>query len=154
MMGKEHLKRREVAFSMEAERVEEFEIFPTTAESPSLLHYTSGTTGLPKGVKHVHYSLISQFLTGKWALDINEDDVYWCTADPGWVTGTSYGIIAPWAIGTTQCVLDAGFSADAWYKFIEKYKVTVWYSAPTAIRSLMKAGKKWSKNMTFPPCDI
>jgi len=139
--GKKPLREREIAFSLEeAEPVEELEIYPTKAESPSLIHYTSGTTGKPKGVKHVHYSLISQYLTAKWVLDLKEDDVYWCTADPGWVTGTSYGIIGPWSLGVTQCVLDSGFSADNWYRFIEKHQVTVWYSAPTAIRSLMKAG--------------
>ncbi len=138
--GKKELKDREIAFSMEAQGTEALEIHPTRAESPSLLHYTSGTTGLPKGVQHVHYSLISQYLTAKWVLDLRDDDLYWCTADPGWVTGTSYGIIAPWAMGVTQCVLDAGFSAEAWYRFIQKYRITVWYSAPTAIRSLMKAG--------------
>ena len=73
-------------------------------------------------------------------LDLQDDDIYWCTADPGWVTGTSYGIIAPFSLGVTQCVLDAGFSAENWYQFIEKHRITVWYSAPTAIRSLMKAG--------------
>jgi len=135
------LEKREFAFSLEESApVEHFEIYPTKAESPSVLHYTSGTTGQPKGVKHVHYSLISQYLTAKWVLDLQENDIYWCTADPGWVTGTSYGIIGPWSLGITQCVLDSGFSAQAWYKFIEKYKVTMWYSAPTAIRSLMKAG--------------
>lgn len=139
--GKKPLREREIAFSLEeAKPVEKLDIYPTKAESPSLLHYTSGTTGKPKGVKHVHYSLISQYLTAKWVLDLKEDDVYWCTADPGWVTGTSYGIIGPWSLGVTQCVLDSGFSADNWYRFIEKHQVTVWYSAPTAIRSLMKAG--------------
>lgn len=138
--GKKELKEKEIAFSMEGTRTEQLRIHPTKADSPSLLHYTSGTTGLPKGVKHVHYSLISQYLTAKWVLDLREADVYWCTADPGWVTGTSYGIIAPWALGVTQCVLDSGFSAEAWYRFIQKYRVSVWYSAPTAIRSLMKAG--------------
>jgi acetyl-CoA synthetase len=139
--GKTPLKEREVAFSLEKSApVDTFDSFPTTAESPSLLHYTSGTTGQPKGVKHVHYSLISQYLTTKWALDLQDEDIYWCTADPGWVTGTSYGIIGPWSMGVTQAVLDSGFSTEAWYKFIEKYKVTMWYSAPTAIRSLMKAG--------------
>ncbi|MDP8231649.1 MAG: AMP-binding protein, partial [Candidatus Zophobacter franzmannii] len=93
-----------------------------------------------KGVMHVHYSLISQYLTTKWLLDLKDDDNYWCTAAPGWVTGTSYGIIGAWASGITQCVNDIGFSADAWYKFIEKHKISIWYSAPTAIRSLMKAG--------------
>jgi acetyl-CoA synthetase len=135
------LESREVAFSLdEAVPVDNLEIFPTKAESPSVLHYTSGTTGQPKGVKHVHYSLISQYLTAKWVLDLRDDDIYWCTADPGWVTGTSYGIIGPWSLGITQCVLDSGFSAQTWYKFIEKYRITMWYSAPTAIRSLMKAG--------------
>ena len=122
--------------------VEDLEIFPTKAESPSVLHYTSGTTGQPKGVKHVHYSLISQYLTTKWVLDIQDDDIYWCTADPGWVTGTSYGIIGGFATGATSCVQDVGFSADSWYKFIEKHRITMWYSAPTAIRSLMKAGEE------------
>jgi acetyl-CoA synthetase len=139
--GKSPLQDREEAFSMEGlGGVEDYDVYPTYAESPSVLHYTSGTTGMPKGVQHVHYSLISQYLTAKWVLDLRDDDLYWCTADPGWVTGTSYGIIAPFALGVTQCVLDSGFSAEAWYKFIEKNKVTVWYSAPTAIRSLMKAG--------------
>ena len=140
-------ENREIGFSLEdTPPVEKFTIFPTKAESPSVLHYTSGTTGQPKGVKHVHYSLISQYLTTKWVLDLRDDDIYWCTADPGWVTGTSYGIIGPWSLGVTQCVLDSGFSAPAWYKFIEKYKVTMWYSAPTAIRSLMKAGDEVVKN--------
>lgn len=135
------LEKGEILFSLEnSEPVDNFDIFPTRAESPSVLHYTSGTTGLPKGVKHVHYSIISQYLTTKWVLDIRDEDIYWCTADPGWVTGTSYGIIGPWSLGATQCVLDSGFTAQAWYRFIEKYRITVWYSAPTAIRSLMKAG--------------
>ncbi len=139
--GKAPLRKQEVAFSLDASQpVESFEVYPTNAESPSVLHYTSGTTGQPKGVQHVHSSLISQYLTAKWVLDLQDDDIYWCTADPGWVTGTSYGIIAPFSLGITQCVLDLGFFAEAWYKFIEKHHVTVWYSAPTAIRSLMKAG--------------
>jgi acetyl-CoA synthetase len=95
---------------------------------------------MPKGAQHVHYSLISQYLTAKWVLDLRPDDVYWCNADPGWVTGTSYGIIGPWANGVTQVVLDSGFNAERWYRFIEKYRVTVWYSAPTAIRLLMREG--------------
>jgi len=138
--GKE-LLNDEVSFRLkDAETVENLDIYPTKSETPSVLHYTSGTTGQPKGVKHVHYSLISQYFTTKWVLDLKTDDVYWCTADPGWVTGTSYGIIGPWSLGIAQCVLDAGFSAETWYRFIEKYKITVWYTAPTAIRSLMKAG--------------
>ena len=141
------LGSRELSFNLDdAIPVENIEIFPTKAESPSVLHYTSGTTGQPKGVKHVHYSLISQYLTTKWVLDLQDDDIYWCTADPGWVTGTSYGIIGPWSLGITQCVLDIGFSAQTWYKFIEKHRISMWYSAPTAIRSLMKAGDEIIKN--------
>jgi acetyl-CoA synthetase len=137
------LQEREAAFDMmAAQRVEEFSVYPTVAESPSVLHYTSGTTGQPKGAQHVHYSVISQYLTTKWVLDLHEDDIYWCNADPGWVTGTSYGIIGPWSNGATQVVFDSGFNAARWYDFIEKYKVTVWYSAPTAIRLLMKEGKE------------
>jgi acetyl-CoA synthetase len=122
--------------------VQHFQVYPSVAETPSVLHYTSGTTGQPKGAQHVHYSLIAQYLTAKWVLDLHDDDIYWCNADPGWVTGTSYGIIGPWANGVTQAVLDSGFSADMWYRFIEKNKITVWYSAPTAIRLLMREGKE------------
>jgi len=137
------LGEKEIAFSLaETPPVENFESTPTKAESPSVLHYTSGTTGQPKGVRHVHYSIVSQYITTKLVLDLRDDDIYWCTADPGWVTGTSYGVIGPWSMGITQCVMDAGFSANSWYKFIEKYRISVWYSAPTAIRSLMKAGEE------------
>ena len=135
------LQPREVKFQMEeTPRVEDFAVYPTTAESPSVLHYTSGTTGQPKGAQHVHYSIVSQYLTAKWALDLQPEDIYWCNADPGWVTGTSYGIIGPWSNGATQVVLDSGFNAERWYEFIARRRVTVWYSAPTAIRLLMKEG--------------
>jgi acetyl-CoA synthetase len=142
----EKLGEREVAFSMDqAPKPESFDAFPATPETPSLLHYTSGTTGKPKGAQHVHGSIFSQYLTTKWVLDVQPDDVYWCTADPGWVTGTSYGIIGPWVCGVTQVVLDAGFSTARWYEFIQKHKVTMWYSAPTAIRMLMKEGTALAK---------
>jgi acetyl-CoA synthetase len=130
----------EVGFDMTAHRIPEFPIFKTYAESPSVLHYTSGTTGKPKGALHVHASIFAQYLTSKLVLDLKDDDIYWCNADPGWVTGTSYGIIGPWALGVTQVVVDAGFSSDRWYETMEKHKVTVWYTAPTAIRMLMKDG--------------
>ncbi|MDI6740664.1 MAG: acetate--CoA ligase [Candidatus Edwardsbacteria bacterium] len=135
------LHEGEVTFAMEKlPRVETFDAHKVGRETPSVLHYTSGTTGKPKGAQHAHSSLIAQYLTTKWVLDLQPDDIYWCTADPGWVTGTSYGIIGPWSNGATQVVLDSGFSAANWYAFIEKMKVTVWYSAPTAIRLLMKEG--------------
>jgi acetyl-CoA synthetase len=135
------LRECEIGFKMEeAPRVENFTVHPTTVESPSVLHYTSGTTGQPKGAQHVHYSLIAQYLTAKWVLDLRPDDLYWCNADPGWVTGTSYGIIGPWSNGVTQVVLDAGFSTERWYSLIQKHRITVWYSAPTAIRLLMREG--------------
>ncbi len=141
--GSKPLREREKAFHMGKEpRVEKVEIFCSYAETPSVLHYTSGTTGKPKGAQHVHYSLISQYITARYVLDLKDNDIYWCTADPGWVTGTSYGIIGPWSNGVTQCVLDSGFKADTWYKFIQDHKITIWYSAPTAIRSLMKEGKE------------
>jgi len=139
--GETPLQAREVSFQMDqAHRVEDFVVYPTTAQSPSVLHYTSGTTGQPKGAQHIHYSIIAQYFTAKWVLDLRPNDIYWCNADPGWVTGTSYGIIGPWSNGITQVVLDSGFNAERWYEFMEKHHVTVWYSAPTAIRLLMKEG--------------
>jgi acetyl-CoA synthetase len=135
------LREGELALDLDSEpRVEALECFPADRETPSVLHYTSGTTGKPKGALHVHGSLVAQYLTSKQALDLRPDDVYWCNADPGWVTGTSYGIIGPWSNGVTQVVLDSGFSADRWYAFMAERRVTVWYSSPTAIRLLMREG--------------
>jgi acetyl-CoA synthetase len=134
------LKNGELLFVIEeSPKAGDFQVHPSGAETPSVLHYTSGTTGQPKGALHVHNSAWGQALTAAWVLDLTEDDVYWCTADPGWVTGTSYGIIGPWVLGVTQCVLE-GFTTSRWYQFIQDNKVTVWYSAPTAIRSLMREG--------------
>ncbi|MFI5143936.1 MAG: AMP-binding protein, partial [Thermoanaerobaculales bacterium] len=135
------LREGEVALLLDRlPRVESFDVFPATAETPSVLHYTSGTTGKPKGAQHVHNSVLAQYATAKRVLDLRPGDIYWCNADPGWVTGTSYGIIGPWANGITQVVLDSGFNAERWYSFIERHRVTVWYSAPTAIRLLMREG--------------
>jgi len=121
---------------------DEFETVNTDPEDYSVMHYTSGTTGKPKGAVHVHNAIIGQYATGKYVLDLHPDDVYWCTADPGWVTGTSYGMFAPWSNGVTSLVYEGGFGANHWYSLIEKYRVTVWYTAPTAIRMLMKAGEE------------
>jgi acetyl-CoA synthetase len=137
----DQLREGELAYDMHAAaRVESFDWFKGNSETSSVLHYTSGTTGKPKGALHVHGSIFAQHLSTRWVLDLNDQDIYWCNADPGWVTGTSYGIIGPWSCGATQVVLDSGFSAERWYRTIEKYRITVWYSAPTAIRLLMKDG--------------
>jgi acetyl-CoA synthetase len=125
-----------------AEASDEFEVAATQPEDRALLHFTSGTTGKPKGAIHVHQAVVAHHITGRYALDLHPEDVYWCTADPGWVTGTSYGIIAPLTNGTTMIVDEAEFDAERWYQTLQNEKVTVWYSAPTAIRMLMRAGKE------------
>jgi len=114
-------------------------------EDPLILHYTSGSTGKPKGALHVQNAMIGHLQTGRWVLDLKETDTYWCTADPGWVTGTSYGIFAPWLNGATNVVRGGRFDAEAWYKTVEDLRVTVWYSAPTAFRMLMAAGDQVAK---------
>ncbi len=117
-----------------------FAIPPTDPEERALLHFTSGTTGRPKGAIHVHEAVVTHHVTGLYALDLNEDDVFWCTADPGWVTGTSYGIIAPLTHGVTNLVVEAEFDAETWYGVLAAERVSVWYTAPTAIRMMMKLG--------------
>ncbi|HET7463512.1 MAG TPA: acetate--CoA ligase [Longimicrobium sp.] len=117
-----------------------YEVPPTRADDTALLHFTSGTTGLPKGALHVHGAVLQHHVTGKLALDLHPGDVFWCTADPGWVTGTSYGIIAPLTNGVTMVVDEAEFDAGRWYRILQEKAVTVWYTAPTAVRMLMKAG--------------
>ncbi|WP_114570273.1 acetate--CoA ligase [Exiguobacterium flavidum] len=119
---------------------EEFEPVWLDREDGLILHYTSGSTGKPKGVLHVQNAMIQHLMTGRWVLDLQPDDIYWCTADPGWVTGTSYGIFAPFLNGATNIVVGGRFNPDFWYSVIAKYGVTVWYSAPTAFRMLMGAG--------------
>jgi acetyl-CoA synthetase len=123
-----------------AQASDDFTISPTKDEDPALLHFTSGTTGTPKGALHVHAAVIAHHVTGKLALDLHDDDVFWCTADPGWVTGTSYGIIAPLTSGVTSIVDEADFDAERWYRVLQDERVTVWYTAPTAVRMLMKSG--------------
>lgn len=118
----------------------DYVIEPTAPDDFALLHFTSGTTGRPKGAIHVHGAVVAHHVTGKLALDLHTDDVFWCTADPGWVTGTSYGIIAPLTNGVTSIVDEGDFDAERWYAMLQSHKVTVWYTAPTAIRMLMKAG--------------
>jgi len=117
-----------------------FDIGPTSPDDMALLHFTSGTTGTPKGAVHVHEAVVAHHATGTLALDLHPDDVYWCTADPGWVTGTSYGIVAPLTHGVTSVIDEAEFDAERWYGILESERVTVWYTAPTAVRMLMRAG--------------
>jgi acetyl-CoA synthetase len=118
----------------------EFTIEPTGPEDMALLHFTSGTTGAPKGAVHVHDAVVAHSATGRIALDLHPDDVFWCTADPGWVTGTSYGVIAPLVAGVTSVVDEAEFDAERWYRVLQDERVSVWYTAPTALRMLMRAG--------------
>ena len=117
-----------------------FEIPRTSPEDPAIVHFTSGTTGKPKGVVHVHDAAVAHHATSRFALDLRPDDIFWCTADPGWVTGTSYGIFAPLLHGATNLVLEEEFDGERWYRTIEEHGVQVWYTSPTAIRMLMKLG--------------
>ncbi len=119
---------------------EHFPTEPMDPEDMAVLHFTSGTTGTPKGAVHVHGAVLYHYLTGKYALDMHPDDVFWCTADPGWVTGTSYGIISPLTHGLTNIVDEGEFDAERWYRTLQEQKVTIWYTAPTAVRMMMKIG--------------
>jgi len=117
---------------------DDFTVPPTSPEDIALLHFTSGTTGMPKGAVHVHQAALTHYATGKFVLDLHDDDVFWCTADPGWVTGTSYGIFAPLLHGVVNVVDEADFDAARWYRLLQDQHVTVWYTAPTAVRRLMR----------------
>lgn len=135
----EDLDDKALSFSKLMKKVsDEFTIPPTQEEDPALLHFTSGTTGMPKGAIHVHKAVFTHYITGKYVLDFQPGDVFWCTADPGWVTGTSYGIISPLVNGVTSIVDEEEFDAMRWYGILEKEKVNIWYTAPTAIRRLMR----------------
>lgn len=127
-----------------------FTTVETQADDPALLHFTSGTTGTPKGAIHVHGAVVTHHATGRYALDLHAEDRFWCTADPGWVTGTSYGIIAPLLHGVTSLIDREEFDAERWYSLLESERITVWYTAPTAIRMLMKSGVELAQRHQFP----
>jgi acetyl-CoA synthetase len=140
-----------VAFASLLEHASEaHDIVHTAPEERALLHFTSGTTGTPKGALHVHEAVVAHNVTGRNALDLHPDDVFWCTADPGWVTGTSYGIIAPLTNGVTTVVDEGDFDAERWYAILAGESVSVWYTAPTAIRMMMKAGVDLVRQRSFP----
>jgi len=120
--------------------VADFSVEWGTRETPMLIHYTSGSTGKPKGVLQVYDAMVHQYVSGKYVYDLKQDDIYWCTADPGWVTGTSAGIFSPWLNGVSIVVRGGRFKVNEWYETIEKYNVSVWFSAPTAFRMLMREG--------------
>jgi len=137
----EHRDDRLLSLSkLMADASEDFRIPPTDPEDIALLHFTSGTTGMPKGALHAHQAVLTHFVTGKYVMDFHPGDVFWCTADPGWVTGTSYGIIAPLLHGITNVVDEADFDALRWCEILASRKVSVWYTAPTAIRRFMRMG--------------
>lgn len=122
-----------------------FKVEEMGRDEHAFMLYTSGTTGKPKGVVHVHQSILQHHMTAKWVLDLHDEDIYWCTADPGWITGISYGILGSWSNGASTLVYRGRFDPAKWYSLIEEYGVTVWYTAPTAIRMLMKAGESLAK---------
>ncbi|MBN2870050.1 MAG: acetate--CoA ligase [Campylobacterales bacterium] len=135
----EHLDKRVLSLKQLMDGASDvFDIPPTDPEEMSILHFTSGTTGMPKGVVHVHKAIYNHWTSGRYVLDLHPEDIYWCTADPGWVTGTSYGIITPWLHGLTNVVDEAEFDASRWYRILQEEQVSVWYTAPTAIRRLMR----------------
>jgi len=133
-----------------AEASDDFEVERTSPQDTALLHFTSGTTGTPKGAMHVHEAVVTHWATGLYALDLHRDDRYWCTADPGWVTGTSYGVIAPLLHGVTSLIDREEFDAVRWYSLLAEERIAVWYTAPTAIRMLMKAGDDLARVHEYP----
>lgn len=126
-----------------------FKVLAMEPNDPAFMLYTSGTTGKPKGVVHAHQAILLQQLTAKWVLDLHEEDIYWCTADPGWVTGIAYEILGNWSNGVSSLIYEGRFNIEKWYQLIQDYRVTVWYTAPTAIRMLAAKDSKILKKYDF-----
>ncbi|MGW7529645.1 acetate--CoA ligase [Streptomyces sp. NPDC054783] len=124
--------------ALTAEAADSFTIPPTSPHDMALLHFTSGTTGIPKGAVHVHEAAVGHYVSALYALDLHQDDVFWCTAHPGWVTGMSYGIVAPLMHGVSVVVDQGDYDARRWYRILAEQRVSVWYTAPTALRMLMR----------------
>ncbi|MET3290044.1 UNVERIFIED_CONTAM: acetyl-CoA synthetase [Brevibacillus sp. OAP136] len=147
--AKEELAAPLHAFEQVMKQPDDPFIQEVSGEDGLYLHYTSGSTGKPKGVLHAHAGLLHQYVSGAVVYDFRQGDKYWCTADPGWITGTSAGIFAPWLHGVSIVVRGGRFRSEDWYATIEKYGVTVWFSAPTAFRMLMAAGDDVPKQFDF-----
>ncbi len=147
----DHMENRLLSLPrLMADASETYLIPPTDPEDIALLHFTSGTTGLPKGALHAHSAALTHYMTGKYVMDFHVDDIFWCTADPGWVTGTSYGIISPLLHGVTNIVDEAEFDAMRWGEILASQQVSIWYTAPTAIRRFMRLPVDTVKSFDLP----